>query len=209
MSAPVAVRVHLVDDEPAVTRSLQWLLSSVGIDAECHADARQFLAVLRAREADPCCAVLDLRMPDMSGLELLEVIGKERPGTPVIFLSAHGDVGSAVRAMKLGAVDFLQKPFDPQTFLDCVAKAMRLAREQQAAREWQRRRVGMLERLSARERDLLPLVLEGASSKDIARRLAISPRTVDVHRASILHKLEVPTVRELCAHYPRGSFDPR
>lgn len=195
-----AVRVYLVDDEPAVTKGLRWLLGSVGVEAEAYDDPLAFLAAIE-RDHGLACAVVDLRMPELSGLELLERLAVLRPELPVIFLSAHGDVGSAVRAMKLGAVDFLQKPFDPQTFLDCVARATRLARERHAASQKRRGRDELLERLSARERDILPHMLEGASSKQIARRLEISPRTVDVHRANILHKLEAPTLRELCARF--------
>lgn len=194
------VRIYLVDDEPDVTRGLSWLLESVGLKAEAHQQAEPFLASLD-RCAAPACAVLDLRMPGLSGLEVMERLVARRPDVPIIFLSAHGDVPSAVRAMKLGAFDFLQKPFNPQQFLECIHRARRGASERHA--EWLKRRDydQSLARLSAREREVLELMLDGGSSKEIGRKLEISPKTVDVHRANILRKLEVANARELTSRF--------
>lgn len=199
------VRIFLVDDEPDVTRGLSWLLESVSLaSTPCNA-AEPFLAELFAHPG-AACAVLDLRMPGLSGIELMERIAPHRPDVPIIFLSAHGDVPSAVRAMKLGAVDFLQKPFNPQQFLECIHRAIRSAGERHA--DWLKRRDydHSLERLSAREREVMEHTLAGRSSKEIGRVLEISPKTVDVHRANILRKLEVSTARELASRFRAAAL---
>jgi FixJ family two-component response regulator len=195
-----AVQIFLVDDEPDVTRGLAWLLDSVSIANRTFNDAEAFLAALEDFE-DPGCVVLDLRMPGASGIEVMERLQRRRPDLPILFLSAHGDVPSAVRAMKLGAVDFLQKPFNPQQFLDCVNRATALARTRHA--DWMKRRDygNSLARLSRREREVLDRILEGESSKEIARTLSISPKTVDVHRANVLRKLGALSARELASRF--------
>ena len=195
-----AVRIFLVDDEPDVTRGLSWLLESVGLSAEEHHVAESFLTSL-STHIEPACAVLDLRMPGLSGIEVMERMSTRRPDVPIIFLSAHGDVPSAVRAIKLGAFDFLQKPFNPQQFLECINRARTVAVERHAG--WLKRRDydESLARLSGREREVLELMLDGGSSKEVGRRLDISPKTVDVHRANILRKLEVANARELTSRF--------
>lgn len=192
--------LFLVDDEPDVTRGLRWLLESVGLTGEEHHQAEPFLNRL-AKHSGAACVVLDLRMPGLSGIEVMEQLASRRPDVPIIFLSAHGDVPSAVRAMKLGAFDFLQKPFNPQQFLECIGRARTAATERH--RDWLKRcdYDDSLSRLSAREREVLPLMLNGGSSKGIGRRLGISPKTVDVHRANILRKLEVANARELTSRF--------
>lgn len=195
-----AVRIYLVDDEPDVTRGLSWLLESVELHAEAHHQAEPFLSSV-AQHDGPACAVLDLRMPGLSGIELAERLVARRPDIPIVFLSAHGDVPSAVRAMKLGAFDFLQKPFNPQAFLECVNRALDRAVERHASFLKRRDYDDSLSRLSTREREVLELMIDGGSSKEIGRKLAISPKTVDVHRANILRKLEVANARELTSRF--------
>lgn len=188
--------VFLVDDELDVSTALVWLLDSVKIHARAFQSGEEFLKALASHEG-PCCAVLDLRMPETSGLELLQRMNELNHRLPVIFLSAHGDVPAAVNAMQLGAIDFLQKPFNSQTFLDSINRAIRLAR---AAREQLSRESDMqnlIARLSDREKDVLQALLRGQTSKEIAKTLGISPKTVDVHRANIMHKLKVTTYRDL------------
>ncbi|MGQ0618589.1 MAG: response regulator transcription factor [Panacagrimonas sp.] len=194
------VRIFLVDDEADVTRGLSWLLESVNLPSTAYNLAETFLAELFSYPG-PACAVLDLRMPGLSGIELMEKVTPLRPDVPIIFLSAHGDVPSAVRAMKLGALDFLLKPFNPQQFLECINRATRSAEERHA--DWLKRRDDdrSLARLSAREREVMEHTLAGRSSKEIGRELEISPKTVDVHRANILRKLEVGTARELASRF--------
>jgi two-component system, LuxR family, response regulator FixJ len=199
-TAPEAVRIYLVDDEPDVTRGLSWLLESVDLKAEAHQQAESFLASL-AQHTGPACAVLDLRMPGLSGIELMERLVARRPDVPIVVLSAHGDVPSAVRAMKLGAFDFLQKPFNPQAFLECINRARGCAVERHVSFQKRRDYDDSLSRLSAREREVLELMIDGGSSKEIGRKLEISPKTVDVHRANILRKLEVANARELTSRF--------
>jgi len=190
------VEVFIVDDEPEVLEGLAWLLESVKIRARTFTSPAAFLAAVG--EADGAvCAVLDLRMPEMSGLELQKKLVDDGHDIPLFFLSAHGDIPAAVNAMQLGATDFLQKPFKPQDFLDAINKVMRVAREHHARRMkdagWQQR----LSRLSTRELEVLEALKKGYTSKEIARLHDISPKTVDVHRANVLRKLGVSTTLEL------------
>lgn len=196
MNEPAAVTVFLVDDEPDVASALVWLLDSVKIASRALPSGAALLQAL-ARLDGPACAVLDLRMPEMSGLELLQRMNELGHRIPVLFLSAHGDVPAAVNAMQLGAIDFLQKPFNSQAFLNSVNRAIRLAREswEQRAREIDTQ--SLLARLSEREKDVLRALMLGQTSKEIARTLGISPKTVDVHRANVMRKLEATTYRDL------------
>lgn len=190
------VLVLLVDDEPAVTDALAWLLESVRIPSRAFRSAGEFLQALDGI-GGPVCAVLDLRMPEMSGLELQQLLLELGHDLPVMFLSAHGDVPAAVNAMQAGAVDFLQKPLNPQAFLTSVNRIIRLARERHAAREHARVLQRELRQLSAREMDVLEGLRRGHTSKEIARSLDISSKTVDVHRANILRKMKVSSAAEL------------
>lgn len=195
-----SVSLFLVDDEPDVTRSLSWLLETVGQQATSYHDPEIFLKSYTAHYG-PCCIILDLRMPGVSGLEVLEKQQELGRVDPVIFLTGHGDVPSAVRAMKLGAFDFLTKPFNPQEFLDCVNRAITYASKahQKNIRKLEERAV--IGKLSSRETDVFDQLIKGFSSKEIARDLNISPKTVDVHRANILKKIGISTVRELIQRY--------
>lgn len=195
-----AVGVYLVDDEADVTRGLGFLLASVGIDARAFNSAPEFLAEL-PKLSGAACVVLDLRLPEIGGLEVMERLEAQRPDIAILFLSAHGDVPTAVRAMRHGAIDFLQKPFNPQAFLDCVQRAAQLARKRH--REWNSRREvdEVLRRLSPREAEVFRLLCDGASSKEIGRRLAISYKTVEVHRANVLYKLKLPSTRALVLRF--------
>jgi two-component system response regulator FixJ len=196
MTTQTPVTVFLVDDEPDVSTALVWLLDSVKIHARAFQSGEEFLKALASHEG-PCCAVLDLRMPETSGLELLQRMNELNHRIPVIFLSAHGDVPAAVNAMQLGAIDFLQKPFNSQIFLNSINRAIRLARTayEQMSRESDMQ--NFIARLSEREKDVLQALLRGQTSKEIAKALGISPKTVDVHRANIMHKLKVTTYRDL------------
>jgi FixJ family two-component response regulator len=198
--------LFLVDDEPDVTSSLHWLLQTVGRKATAFNSPQEFLQYF-ATFTGPCCVVLDLRMPGLTGIEVLERIVGTRHDTPVVFLTGHGDVPSAVRAMKLGAYDFLVKPFNPQGFLECINRACRHAMEshQQISRKKDNREI--LSKLSTREHDIFDRVIAGMSSKEIGRALDISPKTVDVHRASIMKKIGVSTYRELMRKFRVTSTD--
>ena len=191
-----AIEVYIVDDESEVLEGLVWLLDSEKIRSRTFASPEAFVEAVRQAE-NPICAVLDLRMPEMSGLQLQKQLVDEALDIPLFFLSAHGDIPAAVNAIQLGAADFLQKPFKPQDFLDAVNKIMRIAREHHARRmqeaNWQQR----IGKLSSREVEILDAMKGGATSKEIARLFGISPKTVDVHRANVLRKMEVGTTTEL------------
>ena len=194
--ATPAVQVFLVDDERSVTDGLMWLLESIKIPSRSFDSAEAFLHALR-ETAGPVCAVLDLRMPGTSGLELQQQLLDEGLDIPLIFLSAHGDVPAAVNAMQQGAVSFLQKPFNPQDFLHNINRIARLAGERFEARVHKLGMRQQLDKLSAREREVLDGVLEGKTSKQLARDLGISPKTIDVHRANVMRKLLVSNSAEL------------
>lgn len=196
MATQAPMTVFLVDDEPDVSTALVWLLDSVKIHARAFQSGEEFLNALASHEG-PCCAVLDLRMPETSGLELLQRMNELNHRIPVIFLSAHGDVPAAVNAMQLGAIDFLQKPFNSQIFLNSINRAIRLARTAYERMSRESDMQNFIARLSEREKDVLQALLRGQTSKEIAKALGISPKTVDVHRANIMHKLKVTTYRDL------------
>lgn len=196
MSNETPVQVFLVDDERSVTDGLMWLLESVKIASRSFDDPDEFIQALRDAQG-PVCAVLDLRMPGISGLELQQRLMEEGQTVPLIFLSAHGDVPAAVNAMQQGAIDFLQKPVNSQAFLNSVNRIVRLARESYANRQQSEGLQQKLDRLSARELDVLDGLLDGKTSKLLARDLGISPKTVDVHRASVMRKLLVSNGAEL------------
>lgn len=188
--------VYLLDDEPDVTRALSFMLASVGISARAFNRPDAFLAAF-AHEDGAACFIVDLRMPGTGGIEVLEAVHARRPDVPVTFLSAHGDIAIAVRTMKLGAFDFLQKPFEPQAFLDTVNRMTRIAAERFAEREERRRADEKLACLSPRELEVMEQMVAGASSKEIGRVLGISPKTVDVHRTNVMRKLGIASNREL------------
>jgi FixJ family two-component response regulator len=189
-------QVFLVDDERDVSDALMWLLESVKIPSRSFDNAEHFMQALREARG-PVCAVLDLRMPVISGLELQQRLTEQGLAVPLIFLSAHGDVPAAVNAMQQGAVDFLQKPFNPQAFLHKINRLLRLAVEHYEGRRQQQDVQLLLARLSARELEVFGGLLEGKTSKALARDLGISSKTVDVHRASVMRKLLVGSPSEL------------
>ncbi|WHZ10060.1 MAG: hypothetical protein OJF60_000499 [Burkholderiaceae bacterium] len=196
MSDTEPVLVLLVDDDREVTDALAWLLESVKLRSRAFNAAQAFLDALPSIP-QPACAVLDLRMPEMSGLELQQRMVEAGHDLPHLFLSAHGDVPAAVRAMQAGAVDFLQKPFNAEAFLASVQRIVHLARERHAARTRERGLLEHLAGLSGREREVLDGLIDGRTSKEIAKALGISPKTVDAHRANLLRKMHVETAAEL------------
>lgn len=192
MTAPV---VHLVDDDAPVRAALALLLRTVGMRVEEHADPAAFLA--RLPDAPPGCLVLDLRMPVMSGLQLQERLAAQGCDWPVIVLTGHGGLDACRRAFKAGAVDFLTKPVDEQALIEAVqAGFARLdgARARDAERAEAR---ALVARLTAREGEILAMVGSGHPTKEIARALDLSPRTVETHRANIAAKLGTASVAEM------------
>lgn len=194
MNNPQAT-VFVIDDEESIRRSLDWLISSIGVKVRTFQSARAFLKAYSPES--PGCLVLDVRMPEMSGLELMERLHESDISIPIIFLSAHGDVPMVVRAMQSGAVDFLQKPFNSQQFLDRVNAAIKYDGQEREKRDRARRLAQGLAMLTPREREILKLALSGESSKCIASALKISHKTVEAHRAHIMKKLNVRSFNEI------------
>ena len=186
--------VYIVDDDQDVTNSLRWLIESVGYGVETHADARSFL---RHYKGQAGCLVLDVRMPELSGLELQEILQQKNMALPIIFVSAHGDVPMAVRAMKRGAIDFLTKPVNNQILLDNINSALRLDIKRREQLTHQEQVHALENKLTPREREVMALMVQGKSTKVIAESLGISPNTVELHRAKVMKKMEVKTVAEL------------
>lgn len=199
--------IHVVDDDAAFRRSLIFLLESLGWPVVAHPSAAEFLAACPAPPADFGCLVLDIRMPGMNGLELQQAL-RARGWTPaVVFMTGHGDVELAVQAMKQGAFDFLEKPFRDQALLDTVTAAVRHGSAERIAAQRRDQAQIMLERLTPREREVARLVAMGQPNKLVARELAISEKTVHVHRQHVMEKVEVGSAAELARLMLR--VDPR
>ena len=187
--------VFVVDDDADARDSLCALLESAGVASEAHESARAFLNAYQPGR--PACLIADIRMPDMDGLELQEELNRRSAGLPVIVVTGHADVPLAVRAMKAGAVDLIEKPFDDTLLLASVKRALaqaRSTREQSAGTEAAKTRIASL---SARERQVLELLVAGQPNKIIAFELDISPRTVEIHRAHVMEKMEAKSLSDL------------
>jgi FixJ family two-component response regulator len=189
--------IHVVDDEAPFRRSLLFLLESVGWQAAGHESAEAFLAAAPAFPAAGGCIVLDIRMPRLSGLELQRRLLAAGSMFPVVFMTGHGDVELAVQAMKDGALDFLQKPFKDQLFLDAVERAVQVSVERHAAQRRQDEALEVLTRLSAREREVARLLALGLANKEVARLLGISDNTVHVHRQHVMDKTGTGSAADL------------
>ena len=187
--------VFIVDDDQAVRKALSLLIKSAGLEVETHTSAQAFLETYDP--ARPGCLVLDVRMPGMSGPELQEQLSARGITIPVIIITGHGDVPIAVRALKKGAVDFIQKPFDGEVLLERVRQAIEL--DAQMRREQARRAevAARLARLTPREHQVMGLLVAGRGNKEIALALGLSRKTVDIHRAHIMMKLGIDSLVEL------------
>ena len=187
--------VFIVDDDPDVRDSLSRLVRAAGFEVECFEGADAFLADWR--EDRPGCLVTDIRMPGMTGLELQERMRSEGSSIPTIVLTGHGDVPGAVRALKGGALDFLQKPYEPDVLLVRIAEALEEDARTRKARERAAEVEARLSQLTPREREVMSLVVEGKANKVIAIDLGISERTVELHRGRVMHKLGARSVPDL------------
>jgi two-component system, LuxR family, response regulator DctR len=188
--------LHIVDDEEVIRDALAWLAQSRAIQARCHTSAQGFLDDIGSHfDAEGDCLLLDVRMPDMNGVAVFDQLAARglTARMPVIFLTGHGDVPMAVDTLKRGAFDFFEKPFNDNQLMDRVEQALASSRQAGAAAEVQTR----LASLSAREREVLDLILAGMMNKVVADKLGISMRTVEVHRAHIFDKMQVKTAVEL------------
>lgn len=192
--------VFVVDDDAAMRDSLSMLIRSVGLGVQTFASAGAFL---HSREADrPGCLIADIRMPGMSGLELQERLAASGDHMPVIILTGHGDVSTAVRAMKSGAVDFLQKPFQAETLLELIQHALEKDAAERDAADLRTRIARRLQTLTHRESEVARLVVAGRANKVIAIELQISERTVELHRSRIMKKMRARSLAELVRMAP-------
>ncbi len=188
--------VFVVDDEPAIRDSLAMLLRSVGLASRTFPSAPAFLEGFDAKA--PGCVVADVRMPGMSGLELQEALRAQQARLPVIIITGHGDIAMAVRAMKAGAADFIEKPFNDQVLLDAVHRALAQSRADAAPAGSNRPEIeARVATLTPREHEVMLLIVEGRPNKVVATRLGLSTRTVEVHRAKVMEKMGVRSLAEL------------
>ncbi len=186
--------IHVVEDDEAMRDSLVELLEEAGYKPRAYASAEEFLA--RGATAEPGCVVSDLRMPGIDGMTLLRRLRADGSGLPLILITGHGDVPMAVNAMRVGAVDFLEKPFEPDALLGAIAMALRVRSSGAAAEEGDAARQ-RLEKLTSREHEVLEHLVAGRSNKEAAEKLGISPRTIEFHRAHIMEKTGAAGLPEL------------
>lgn len=193
MSYPA--KVYVVDDNKEIRKSIQWLVESVGYEINTFEDPEYFLEAFD--ESRPSCLVLDIRMPNMSGLELQEILLSKKIHVPIIFITGHGDIPMAVHAMKSGAVDFLTKPINNQALLDSINKSIKKDTARRLKQEKYEKVLSLSKTLTKREFEVLALIVKGLVTKTIATELGISPHTVELHRAKIMKKMQAGSIAEL------------
>ena len=192
---PFESTVHVIDDDEALRDSLTFLLRTARLDVLSYPSATAFLEALP--EANLSCVITDVRMPGMSGIDLLRRLRERKISVPVIVITGHGDIPLAVEAMRIGAIDFLEKPFDDEVLIASVKAALR-QKEGEAKRHGERAEIeGRLAALSNRERDVLGGLVAGRANKQIAFDLGISPRTVEIYRANLMSKMQAGSLSDL------------
>ncbi|UTW04805.1 response regulator transcription factor [Amphritea atlantica] len=186
--------VFIVDDDDDFRDSMQWLLESDDLPVQSFSSARDFLSNYKG---DKGCMLLDVRMPEINGLALQQIMLERDIRLPIVVLSGHGDIPMAVTAMKNGAIDFLEKPFDDEVLIPLVQNALIKADEMFADRQQQEQVRKQYETLSRREREVMSLVVSGKANREIAEELGISPKTVEVHRSRVMSKMRAESLPEL------------
>ncbi len=187
--------VFVVDDDPAIRESLRWLIESVGLNVKIFTTAQEFLG--EYDPSNPGCLVLDIRMPGMSGLDLQNELATRHINIPILIITGHAEVPVAVRAMKAGALDFIEKPFSDQLLLDRIRRALEKDGEVRRAHSQHAEVAARLAQLTPREREVMDLVIAGKANKVIASELGLSPKTVEVHRAHVMKKMQVDSLADL------------
>ena len=187
--------VYIVDDDPGVRESLRQMLEVCGFQYQLFDSAESFLSQYRVENAG--CLILDLRLPEMDGLELQERLAEMELSIPVIMLSAHGDIEAAVKSLKLGAVDFVQKPFQPRELLACIQKTLQEDAENRQQTLDRRNVEERILLLTQREKEILDLIVDGEQTKAIAQKLGTSQNTVSNQRSSIMRKMQAETLADL------------
>ncbi|WP_417580266.1 response regulator transcription factor [Nitrincola sp.] len=198
-------KVFLVDDDNDFRDSMQWLLSSAGYDVISTASATEFLDTYQNEQG---CLLLDVRMPGINGLALQQILQQRDIQLPVILISGHGDIPMAVNAMKAGALDFIEKPFDDRHLLGLVSKALLEAEQRFSAHRETTELQQRFNSLSQREREVMALVVQGQSNREVADSLGISPKTVEVHRARVMAKMQatsLPVLVNMGNRLPPGT----
>ena len=191
----IAASVFVVDDDPSVRKSLTRLIEAAGYTVNTFASAREFLETALPR--GPCCLVLDVRMPGITGLELQKTLSRAVHRIPVVFITGHGDVPMSVQAMKAGAIDFLTKPFAAADLLDAIRRAIDRDTRDLGTEAHARSIHARVDTLTPRERQVFALVVTGMLNKQIAAQLGIVEKTVKVHRARVMNKMQAGSVAEL------------
>lgn len=190
-----APTVFVVDDDPDIRSAIALLMKSVQLPVRSFEGADEFLAAWK--EEEPGCLVLDVRMPGMSGLELQAVLKERKAGIPIVFLSGHGDIPMALRSVRNGALDFLEKPFRSQALIDAVHAALARDAASRSQRSEQESLRALVATLTPREAQVAGFVADGLSSPVIAKKLRLSPRTVEMHRARLMRRLGVEGVADV------------
>lgn len=186
--------VHLVDDEAAIRRSAGFMLKTSGFQVRTYESGLELLKA--SGELEPGCILLDIRMPGMDGLEVQQALKERGVGLPVIIMTGHGDVSLAVKAMKAGAIDFIEKPFEKAAILAAIEQGIGRLRQTDVGRQQAGDAIVRLKALTPREREVLDGLAQGLPNKSIAYDLGISPRTVEIHRANLMSKLGVRSLSE-------------
>jgi RNA polymerase sigma factor (sigma-70 family) len=187
--------VFVVDDDQAIRSSLKWLIESVGLRVKTFASADEFMRNYYPGRAG--CLMLDVRMPGMSGLELQEHFARHDINLPIIIITGHGDVPMAVRAMKAGAIDFIEKPFNDELLLECIRNALAIDHRQRTQQTRRAEIAARLAQLTPREHEVMEMVTDGRSNKEIAVDLGVSAKTVEAHRARVMEKMQAGSLAEL------------
>jgi FixJ family two-component response regulator len=200
--------VFIVDDDPSFRDSLQFLLESVGLEVRSFSSARDFLS--GADPEVPGCLLLDVRMPGMNGLDLQNELADAKISLPIIFITGHGTVPMSVRAMKAGAVDFLDKPFDERDLFNAIHQALDQDRQARLERDELRETLKRVNALTPREYEVFTLLVSGMRNKQVAYRLGTTERTIKAHRSRIMEKMEADSLTDLVRHAEKlGVCKPR